>query len=88
MLWFSSYLSTYIERDVRNIKSIIDLDRFQTFIGLLAARTGSILNLSEISKKCGISQTTAKNWTTFLQSTYIIYLLKPFHNTSHYTIII
>lgn len=79
-LWFSSYFSTYIERDVRNIKAISDLGRFQIFIELLTARVGSILNLSEVSKECGISQTTAKNWLTILQATYVIYLLKPFHN--------
>lgn len=79
-LWYASYLSTYIERDVRNIKAITDLGRFQTFIGLLAARAGKLLNLSEIAKECGITQPTAKNWLSILESTYIIYLLKPYHN--------
>ena len=79
-LWFGSYLSTYIERDVRNIKSITDLGRFQTFVGLLAARAGKLLNLSEISKECGITHPTAKDWISILESTYIIYLLKPYHN--------
>ncbi len=79
-LWFGSYVSTYIERDVRNIKSITDLGRFQTFIGLLAARAGKLLNLSEISKECGITQPTAKDWLTILEATYIIYILKPYHN--------
>ena len=71
---------TYIERDVRNIKSITDLGRFQTFISLLAARAGQLLKLSEVAKECGISQPTAKDWLSILESTYIIYLLKPFHN--------
>lgn len=79
-LWFSSYLSTYIERDVRNIKSITDLGRFQTFIGLLAGRAGKLLNMSEISKECGISQPTVKDWLSVLESTYVIYLLKPYHH--------
>lgn len=78
-LWFGSYASTYIERDVRNITAITDISRFQTFITLLAARAGQLLNLSEISKECGISQPTAKDWLSILESTYIIYLLKPFH---------
>lgn len=80
LLWHSSYLSTYIERDVRNIKNIADLGRFQTFLNLLAARVGSLLNLSEVAKECGITQPTAKSWLSILESTYIIHLLRPFHN--------
>jgi len=79
-LWYGSYLSTYIERDVRNIKSITDLGRFQTFISLLATRAGQLLNLSEIAGQCGISQPTAKDWVTILEATYIIRILQPFHN--------
>jgi len=79
-LWFSSYISTYVERDIRNIKSITDIGRFQTFIGLLATRAGQLLNMSEIAKECGISQPTAKDWVFILESTYLIYLLKPFYN--------
>ena len=71
-LWYGSYLSTYIERDVRNIKSITDLGRFQTFISLLAARAGQLLNLSEIAGQCGISQPTAKDWISILEATCII----------------
>ncbi len=79
-LWYGSYLSTYIERDVRNVKSITDLGRFQTFISLLAARAGQLLNISEIAGQCGITQPTAKDWLSILESTYIVYILRPFHN--------
>ena len=79
-LWFASYISTYVERDIRNIKAITDIFRFQTFISLLAARAGQLLNISEVAKECGISQPTAKDWISILESTYLIYLLKPFHN--------
>lgn len=78
-LWHGSYITTYIERDIRNIRSISDLGRFQTFIGLLATRAGKLLNLSEVAKECGISQPTAKDWVSILESAYIIYLLKPYH---------
>ena len=78
ILWFNSYLATYIERDIRNIKAITDLSKFQTFINILATRAGQILNLSSIAKECGITQPTVKNWLSILESTYIIYLLKPF----------
>lgn len=79
-LWYGSYLSTYIERDVRNIKSITDLGRFQTFVKLLAVRAGQLLNLSELAKECGVSQPTAKDWISILEATYIIKLLHPYHN--------
>jgi len=79
-LWFGSYFATYIERDVRNVKAITDISRFQTFIGLLSTRVGQLLNLSEIAKECSITQPTAKNWLSILESTYLIYLLKPYHN--------
>jgi len=79
-VWYSSYLSTYIERDVRNIKHIPDLGQFQLFVSLLAARAGQLLNLSEVAKECGITQPTAKNWVSILESTYIIHLLRPYHN--------
>ncbi|MEK7676947.1 MAG: ATP-binding protein [Verrucomicrobiota bacterium] len=78
-LWFSSYLATYLERDVRNIKRISDLARFQTFVSLLATRAGSLLNMSELSKEVGITQPTAKDWITILESTSIVYLLRPYH---------
>jgi len=78
--WQSSYFATDIERDIRNIKAIADLSKFQTFINLLSTRAGQILNLSAISKECAISQPTCKSWLSILQSTYIIYLLKPLHN--------
>lgn len=79
-LWHSSYISTYLERDVRNIKSVPDLGTFQKFVVLLAARAGQLLNVSELAKECGISQPTAKSWISILESTYIIYLLRPYHN--------
>lgn len=76
--WFGSYLNSYIERDVRNLKAISDLNRFQTFIQLLAYRCGQLLNLSEVCKECGISQTTAKDWLSILESTYVVYILRPY----------
>ncbi len=77
--WFSAYLSTYLERDLRAMRNIQDLGQFQRFLVLLAARAGQILNLNEIGKECGISQTTAKDWLTILQATSIIYLLEPYY---------
>ena len=76
--WHSAYLSTYIERDLRAMRNIHDLGQFQRFLILLAARCGGLLNLNEIGKECGISQTTAKDWLMILQATSIVYLLEPY----------
>jgi len=70
---------THIERDIRHITYVQDLGTFRLFLGLLATRAGQLLNLSEIAKEAGISQPTAKAWVSLLASTYVIYLLKPFH---------
>lgn len=76
--WHSAYLSTYLERDIRLIRNIQDLGQFQQFLVLIAARAGQLLNLSEVGKECGISQTTAKDWLTLLQATSIVYLVEPY----------
>lgn len=80
--WFRAYIKTYLERDVRDIKAIPDLSRFQKFIRLLAPRARQLLNLSEVAKETGIASSTAKDWLSILESTYIVYLLKPFHNNA------
>lgn len=78
-LWFGSYVSTYLERDIRNITQIQDLSRFQIFMQLIAIRAGQLLNYSEISKECGISQTSVKNWLSILESTFIIKIIRPYY---------
>ncbi len=78
--WFDSFLMTYIERDVRNIRAQINISLFQRFLKLLAARAGQLLNLSEISKELGISHPTAQDWLEILEATYVIRLLRPYFN--------
>ncbi len=77
--FYPFYIQTYIERDVRMLKNISDLNLFVRFIKLCAGRIGQLLNLSAISNECGISQPTAKSWLSTLEASYIIYLLKPHH---------
>lgn len=77
--WFDSFLMTYIERDVRSIRTNINIALFQRFLHLLAARAGQLLNLSETAKELGISQPTANDWLEILEATYIIYRLKPYY---------
>ncbi len=78
-LWFQSYITTYLEKDIRQIKAITDLSKFQTLLNVLAARAGNLLNLSAVANECRVSQPTVKAWITLLESTSIIYLLKPYY---------
>lgn len=77
--WFSSYTTAYIERDVRQILKIQDLESFQRFTRLCAGRTGQLLNFSSLADECGITHNTAKAWISVLEASYIIFLLRPHH---------
>lgn len=79
---FPNYVKTYIERDVRNLLSIKDLDLFQRFIKLCAARIGSIFNASELSNELGVAANTINSWLSVLQASYLIYLLPPFYTNT------
>lgn len=77
--WFPNYIATYVERDVRQLLAIHDLGKFQVFLKMCAARTGQLLNIAALAIDCGISNTSAKQWLSVLESSYIITLLKPHH---------
>jgi predicted AAA+ superfamily ATPase len=76
--WHSSYVATYIERDIRNISKITDLAVFQRFVELCAGRTGQLLNLSSLAVDAGVSQPTAKAWINVLETSFIVFRLPPF----------
>ncbi len=78
-LWYSSYLQTYLERDVRGIMNISNLRDFEQFIRLLASRISTQLNYSSISGDLGLSVPTVKRWVSILEASYIIFLLPPFY---------
>lgn len=78
--FYSSYIKTYIERDVRALTQVGDELAFMQFLTACAARTGELLNISNISKDVGISEPTAKRWLSILQTSDIVYLLQPFSN--------
>ena len=80
--FYSSYLRTYIERDVRKIVNIQDEPKFMKFISSLAARTGQEFNATDIAKDIGIDSETVKKWTGILSNTYIIFLLQPHMNNN------
>ena len=77
--FFPSYIQTYLERDVRQIKNIEDLGLFQNFIKLCAGRIGQVLNYSSLAQDCGISNTTVYKWLTVLEASYIIFTLQPYY---------
>lgn len=78
--WFRSYVTTYIERDMRTIGNVGDLLTFQRFMQLCAGRTAQLLNYSSLTEDCGISQTTAKNWFSLLETSFIAFRLPAFHS--------
>ena len=75
--WLQDYLLSYIERDVRLISNIGDVETFQRFMGFCAARSGQILNITSLASDCGITSTTAKKWLSILECSFIIKLLRP-----------
>jgi hypothetical protein len=78
-VWLPDYIRTYIERDVRSLVHIGDLERFERFLTLTAGRTGQILNYSSLANDCGIALDTAKRWISVLKAGFIIFLLPPHH---------
>jgi predicted AAA+ superfamily ATPase len=85
--WCPNYIRTYIEKDVRQIKNISDLVVFEKFIRLLAGRTGQELNNLSLSNEVGVDIKTIQSWIGILESSFIIYLLKPHFKNFNKTII-
>ncbi len=79
-LWFSAYLDTYLNKDIRTLSNIGDMRDFRRFISLLAAQTSQIFEASSYAKDIGISVPTVKRWLSVLEASYIVFLLPPFHN--------
>ncbi len=79
-LFYSSYVKTYIERDVRQILNIKNLNMFSRFMVALAARTSQLLNYSQIANELGVDSNTIKEWVSVLEASGIIILLQPFSN--------
>jgi predicted AAA+ superfamily ATPase len=77
-LWFSSYVSTYIERDIRDLGEIRKLDKFIRMFNILASRSSNILNKSDISRDSRLDVKTVENYIGLLELVYQIHLLKPY----------
>jgi predicted AAA+ superfamily ATPase len=78
-LFYSSYMETYLKRDIRDLVKVGNEMSFIRFLRATAARTGQLLNLTELSRDADVAVNTAKNWLSILQASGIVYLLEPFH---------
>jgi len=78
-LWFNSYISTYIERDIRSIGELRDIDNFIRFFNVLAPRSANILNKSNIANDTKLNAATIDNYISLLEKVYQIHLLKPYY---------
>lgn len=79
--FFESYINTYIERDVKGIKDINNLDAFEKFMRSLAIRNGTSINYSSIASEVGVTDKTIKSWVSVLVSSRLIYLLEPYSSS-------
>ena len=75
----ADYFETYVERDVRRMGEIRNLSTFRRFVRLCAGRVGQLVNLSSLGSDAGVSHTTAREWLTTLEASYIIFPLHPYH---------
>jgi uncharacterized protein len=78
--FYENYVRTYIERDIRLIKNISNLDLFQKFLQLLAGRTGQLFNQSSLGNELGVDNKTINSWMTLLEVSFIAFRLQPYYN--------
>jgi predicted AAA+ superfamily ATPase len=79
-LFYGSYIQTYLQRDVHDLARVGDQATFLRFLRATAARTGQMINLTDLSRDAGVSPNTAKNWLSILQASGMVYLLEPYHS--------
>ncbi|MFH1530583.1 MAG: ATP-binding protein [Pseudomonadota bacterium] len=79
--WLGSYHQTYLERDVRDLINVGDLEAFRLFMGLCAGRSGQLLNLSSLGADAGISQPTARRWLSVLEASFLVMRLPSHHRS-------
>ncbi|MDP8246612.1 MAG: ATP-binding protein [Candidatus Tritonobacter lacicola] len=80
-LWCSSYIATYLERDIRQLINVTELRAFELFLRACAARTGQILKLSELARDIGVSVPTTRRWLSALETSRQVYLLMPYYKS-------
>ncbi len=78
--FYASYIQTYLERDIRNLTQVADEQKFMRFLTVIASRTAQMLNYNSISKEVGVTGDTIKKWISILETSGVVYLLKPYYN--------
>lgn len=80
--WLGDYITTYVQRDVRQLLNVSDLDAFTMFVRLAAGRTAQELNLSSLGGDVGVTHVTIRSWVSLLETSFIVHRLPPWlHNT-------
>ena len=79
--WLAQYFQTYLERDVRDLTQVGDLEAFGRFVRLCAGRAGGLLNLSELGNDAGISHDTSRRWLSLLEASFVAFRLPPYHRS-------
>ena len=79
--WLAHYYRTYVERDVREVLNVGDLESFGRFIRLCAGRNGQLLNLSSLGNDAGVGHTTVRRWISVLEASFLVFLLRPYHRS-------
>lgn len=77
-IYYRDYLNTYVEKDLREMLEVRNLDKFLRFLTLLAGRVGQVVNLSALSGEVGVSSTTLSEWLSVLEASFIVYKVKPY----------
>ena len=79
--WYASYVATYLERDVRNVKQVANLRDFNRLLRAIAVRTGQILSYADLAKDVDVTPNTVKAWVSVLEASRQIYILEPYHRS-------
>ena len=79
--WLAQYFQTDVERDVRDLTQVGDLEAFGRFVRLCAGRAGGLLNLSSLGNDCGVSHDTASRWLSVLEASFVTFRLQPYHKS-------
>ncbi|RMH74938.1 MAG: ATP-binding protein [Calditrichaeota bacterium] len=85
--WYPSYIDAYVERDVRQVENVRDLNKFYAFLQLCAARVGQLFNASALANELGVSYKTVLSWISILEASFVIFLLPPYYKNFNKRII-
>ena len=77
--WYAGYMATYIDRDLRQLSAVQNLDTFHRFMRLAAGNVGQLLNSSRLAGDCGVDHKTIRHWLNLLQASYVAHLLPPYY---------